>query len=96
MLDVSRHQTSTNNLTMTSIKLPHLVVSALLLVLHAQFISAEPTSAKLLATYSPTNIADAHEIWHVSTRGLSQYDQLERDLNKIEYLQFTNYSNRLF
>jgi|TARA_B110000438_G_scaffold262893_1_gene274497 hypothetical protein len=75
---------------MTANKLSQLVISALLVALHTQFISAQSTSAELLAKYSPDNIAAAHEIWHVSTRGLSQYDKLERDLNKIEYLQLVS------
>ena len=75
---------------MTSITKLQLVILSLSIALPIQFISAQPTSPELLARYSPDNIAAAHEIWHVSTRGLSQYEQLERDVDKIEYQQLVS------
>jgi hypothetical protein len=63
------------------------IILVLSVALTTQYLTAQSTSPELLAKYSPDNIAEAHEIWHVSTRGLSQYDRLEKDLNKIEYLQ---------
>ena len=75
---------------MTLITKLQLAILSLSIALPIQFISAQPTSPELLARYSPDNSAAAHEIWHVSTRGLSQYGRLERDVDKIEYLQLVS------
>ena len=75
---------------MTLITKLQLIILSLSIALPAQFISAQPTSPELLTQYSPDNIAAAHEIWHVSTRGLAQYDKLERDVDNIEYLQLVS------
>ncbi|MBT4693234.1 MAG: hypothetical protein HOB73_07820 [Planctomycetaceae bacterium] len=66
------------------------VLLSLAVAINTHFASAQPTSPELLAKYSPDNIAAAHEIWHVSTRGLRQYEQLEGDIDKIEYLQLVS------
>ncbi|MBT4012661.1 MAG: hypothetical protein HN617_12485 [Planctomycetaceae bacterium] len=63
---------------------------ALLIACTTQFVTAQTTPSELLTKYAPADIAAAHEIWHVSTRGLAQYDQLEQDVAKIEYLQLVS------
>ena len=70
-------------------KLPHFILS-IFLTLPTQFATAQPTSPELLSKYSPDDIAATHEIWHISTRSLAQYDKLDRDVDQIEYLQLVS------
>jgi len=67
-----------------------LAIFSISITLAVQSVTAQSTSTELLAKYSPDTIADAHEIWHISTRGLAQYDNLELEVDKIEYLQLVS------
>lgn len=75
---------------MILVKQLQFVILSISITLSTQFISAQPPSSELLTKYSPNNIAAAHEIWHVSTRGLAQYGKLERDVDNIEYRQLVS------
>jgi hypothetical protein len=76
--------------TMTLTKKLSFAILAFSLALPVQVATAQSTSAELLTKYSPDDIASAHEIWLVSTRGLEQYDNLELEVDKIEYLQLVS------
>jgi hypothetical protein len=67
-----------------------LAIFSISITLAVQSVTAQSTSTELLAKYAPDTIADAHEIWHISTRGLAQYDNLELEVDKIEYLQLVS------
>jgi hypothetical protein len=75
---------------MTLTKKLSFAILAFSLALPVQVATAQSTSAELLTKYSPDDIASAHEIWLVSTRGLEQYDNLELEVDKIEYLQLVS------
>ena len=52
--------------------------------------SLSATPPELLHQHTDVRVANGHEIWYVSTRDLSHYDNLQQELPKIEYQQLVS------
>ena len=52
--------------------------------------SLSATPPELLHQHADVRVANGHEIWYVSTRDLSQYNNLQQELPKIEYQQLVS------